>query len=73
VLRKEFVFIYHIGLNSLRINSQKMSLALADDGIWFDFLVHEILSFAIGHVLVLDEVEVIASEVVELILHLPDL
>jgi hypothetical protein len=50
-----------------------MSLALADDGIWFDFLVHEILLFAVGHVLVLDEVEVIASEEVELVLHLPDL
>lgn len=50
-----------------------MSLSFADDGIWFDFLVHEVLLLAAGHVLVLDEVEVVAREEVELVLHLPDL
>lgn len=49
-----------------------ISLTFSDNGIWFNFLVHEVLLFSVGHVLVLDKVEVIASEEIKLVFHLPD-
>lgn len=50
-----------------------MSLAFTKHGARFDFLIHEVLLLAIALVLVSDEVEMIASEEVKLVLHFPDL
>lgn len=50
-----------------------MSLTFTKHRTRLDLFVHEILFLAIADVLIFDEVEVVAREKVEFILHLPDL
>lgn len=53
--------------------SVKLPLAFTEHRTRLDLLVHEILLLAATHVLILDEIKVIACKKVELILHLPNL
>lgn len=59
--------------NDLKLTRRFLSLTFAHHRARLDLLVHEILFLSVAHVLVPQEVEVVAREVVQLVLHLPDL
>lgn len=50
----------------------EMFLDFSDNRARFDFLIHKVLFLSITNVLAFKEVEMIASEEVKFVLHLPD-